>query len=86
MLFFSVANQLLRLLSSLSTIHREYAALMALPYYDLFQRILQPHLSPKPAIDPRDIKQTMIAQKVNEPQAVAILASLQADGFALVQG
>ena len=71
---------------SLTTIHREYAALMALPYYDLFATILRPQLAEKPAIDSRDVKQTMQKYNVNEPQAVAILSALQAIGFSLIQG
>jgi senataxin len=70
----------------LSTLHREYAALIALPYYDLYEKVLRPQLSPIPAITPNDINQTMSNCNVNKPQAVAILGSLQADGFALIQG
>ena len=72
--------------SSLSTLHREYAALIALPYYDLFEKILRPQLSPIPTFHPNHVSQTMSTYNVNKPQAVAILGSLQADGFALIQG
>jgi hypothetical protein len=71
---------------SLSTLHREYAALVALPYYDLYEKILQPQLSPIPNINPNDVDQTMTKYNVNKPQAIAILGSLQVDGFALIQG
>ena len=71
---------------SLSTIHREYAALTALPYYDLFDHVLRPKLSPIPVINPKDIKEAMALHKLNEPQAVAILGSMQTEGFALIQG
>jgi senataxin len=70
----------------LSTLHREYAALVALPYYDLYEKILRPQLSPIPVINPNDINKTMSIYNVNKPQAVAILGSLQTDGFALIQG
>jgi senataxin len=59
---------------------------MALPYYDLYERILRPKPPPTPAMNPKDVKQTMATYSVNEPQAVAILASLQTEGFALIQG
>ena len=72
--------------ASLSTLHREYAALMALPYYDLYESILRPKSPPVPAINAKDVNQTMSTYNVNEPQALAILASLQAEGFALIQG
>lgn len=59
---------------------------MALPYFDLFDKILRPHLAPIPSINSKDISQTMSTYKVNEPQAVAILGSMQVEGFALIQG
>ncbi|EPQ54489.1 hypothetical protein GLOTRDRAFT_42828 [Gloeophyllum trabeum ATCC 11539] len=71
---------------SLSTLHREYAALMALPFYDFADSILQPRLPSKPLLDAREIQHTQAKYKVNEPQAVAILSSLKCDGFTLIQG
>ncbi|KAG0703798.1 SEN1 N terminal-domain-containing protein [Suillus ampliporus] len=71
---------------SLSTLHREYGALVALPHYDLFQMILTPTLSVTPPLEPREVQHTMSAYNVNEPQARAIIGSLKADGFALIQG
>ncbi|EGN98396.1 hypothetical protein SERLA73DRAFT_109860 [Serpula lacrymans var. lacrymans S7.3] len=71
---------------SLSTVHREYGALVALPYYDLFEKIMKPQISPMPNLDNSTIKQAMAAYSVNEPQAKAILGSLQAQGFVLIQG
>ena len=71
---------------SLTTLYREYAALMSLPYYDLCDTILRAKLS-KPSIpDARDVQRVMATYSVNEPQARAILYSLTADGFALIQG
>jgi len=73
-------------LHSLSTLHREYGALVALPHYDLFQTILTPKLSVMPSIEQREVQHTMSAYNVNEPQARAIIGSLKVDGFALIQG
>ncbi|KAG2151416.1 SEN1 N terminal-domain-containing protein [Suillus clintonianus] len=71
---------------SLSTLHREYGALVALPHYDLFQMILTPKLSAMPTIEQREVQHTMTAYNVNEPQARAIIGSLKVDGFVLIQG
>ncbi|KAI6044781.1 SEN1 N terminal-domain-containing protein [Pisolithus marmoratus] len=71
---------------SLSTLHREYAALMGLPYYDSFATVMQPRLSAHPHLDHLEVQQTMSNYRVNEPQARAILSSLRTEGFALIQG
>ncbi|KIK99636.1 hypothetical protein PAXRUDRAFT_822556 [Paxillus rubicundulus Ve08.2h10] len=70
----------------LATLHREYGALMALPYYSAFQSILQPRISALPRLERHDIDEAMLTHRVNEPQATAILSSLRAEGFALIQG
>lgn len=72
--------------TSLSTLHREYAALMAVPYYDSFSMVMQPRLSGHPRLESREIEQTMATYGFNEPQARAILSSLRTPGFALIQG
>ncbi|TFK40652.1 SEN1 N terminal-domain-containing protein [Crucibulum laeve] len=71
---------------SLSTLHREYGALMSLPYYDLCNTILRPDIPKVSKIDSKELQQVMSIYRVNEPQAVAILNCLQTEGFALVQG
>ncbi|KDQ62427.1 hypothetical protein JAAARDRAFT_121642 [Jaapia argillacea MUCL 33604] len=71
---------------SLSTLHREYAALMGLPYFDSFDIILHPRLSKRPLISPEKVTQAMSTFNVNEPQALAILSSLATEGFSLIQG
>ncbi|KAG9315884.1 hypothetical protein JVU11DRAFT_3533, partial [Chiua virens] len=71
---------------SLATLHREYGALMGLPFYDAFQSVMQPHISALPLLDKRDLNQAMSTYRVNEPQARAILSSLRARGFGLIQG
>ncbi|KAL6302769.1 SEN1 N terminal-domain-containing protein [Sparassis latifolia] len=71
---------------SLATLHREYAALLALPCYDLCGAILHAEVSMPRVIDAKEVQRTMTEYKVNEPQARAILNSLQVEGFALIQG
>ncbi|KAI0061699.1 hypothetical protein BV25DRAFT_1948064, partial [Artomyces pyxidatus] len=71
---------------SLSTLHREYAALVAMPLYDFANFILQPQLSRPPSIDQYEIRQAMASYNVNEPQARAIASSLRTEGFSLIQG
>ncbi|KAI0354940.1 hypothetical protein OH77DRAFT_1542922 [Trametes cingulata] len=71
---------------SLSTLIREYAALMALPHYDLLESVLHTELPRPSKVDPREVERVMNAYKVNEPQANAILKSLSTEGFALIQG
>ena len=71
---------------SLTTLYREYAALMSLPYYDLCDTILRARLNKPTVPDSREVQRAMATYNVNEPQARAILYSLTADGFALIQG
>ncbi|KAF8630856.1 hypothetical protein AX17_005215 [Amanita inopinata Kibby_2008] len=71
---------------SLSTIHREYAALVSLPYYDFLDTILHPNLPLPAKVDHKDVQSTMSKYGVNEPQATAILSSLETSGFSLIQG
>ncbi|TFY69567.1 hypothetical protein EVJ58_g358 [Rhodofomes roseus] len=71
---------------SLTTLYREYAALMSLPYYDLSQAILRARLNKPTTADSKEVQRMMATYHVNEPQARAILYSLTADGFALIQG
>ncbi|KAI0720479.1 SEN1 N terminal-domain-containing protein [Cerioporus squamosus] len=71
---------------SLSTLIREYAALMALPHYDLLDSILHTRLPRPSKVEPSEIERVMKTYNVNEPQANAILKSLETEGFALIQG
>jgi ATP-dependent RNA/DNA helicase, senataxin len=71
---------------SLSTIAREYAALKALPYYDFYPEIMRPRLAGVPQLPASQVEQAMKVYHVNKPQAIAILGSMQTDGFSLVQG
>ncbi|PFH53903.1 hypothetical protein AMATHDRAFT_705 [Amanita thiersii Skay4041] len=71
---------------SLSTIHREYAALVSLAYYDFVEAILKSQLSMPAKVNLNDVQNAMIRYGVNEPQAKAILSSLETPGFSLIQG
>ncbi|RDB14553.1 putative ATP-dependent helicase C29A10.10c [Hypsizygus marmoreus] len=71
---------------NLTTVMREYAALVSLPYYDLFETIMRPQISNPPRTEPRDVQKTMATYRVNEPQAKAILSTLSSKGFVLIQG
>jgi senataxin len=70
----------------LSTLHREYAALISLQYNDLCDFILRPSLPKAPEVDAKDLRYTMDEFKVNEPQATAILKAINTEGFSLIQG
>jgi senataxin len=59
---------------------------MALPYYDLFETVLNPRLFKAVEMDKKEISRIMTNHRVNEPQAIAIWSSLRADGFSLIQG
>ncbi|KAH9922778.1 SEN1 N terminal-domain-containing protein [Epithele typhae] len=71
---------------SLTTLVREYAALMSLQYYDLLDIVLHGQLPRVPKVDKDEVQRVMKSYKVNEPQANAILKSLDTEGFALIQG
>ena len=77
---------LLILTFSLSTLHREYAALMAMPHYDCASFILKPYLPKPKSVDKKEVQLTMAKYSVNEPQARAIISALRTDGFSLIQG
>ena len=77
---------LLNITFSLSTLYREYAALAALEYYDLCDTIFRPRLAPMERLSPNEVSRAMTSYRVNEPQAKAILSSLNTTGFSLIQG
>ncbi|EST05413.1 Helicase Sen1, N-terminal [Kalmanozyma brasiliensis GHG001] len=76
----------LKKLFSLTTLHREFAALMAAPHYDLFSDVIRARVAPKVTLAADEVKKTMQGYQVNEPQARAILGSLATEGFSLIQG
>ncbi|KAK4049281.1 hypothetical protein OIV83_004218 [Microbotryomycetes sp. JL201] len=73
-------------LCSLSTVHREFAALQTIGDLDLFDDVAKPRPQPRITVDSRTIRQTMDTYNVNEPQAVAINNALRTRGFSLIQG
>jgi len=70
----------------MSTLHREFAALVGLEYYDLANTVFRPRLNDPPELGRQDIANAMEGYKVNEPQARAILSAMKTDGFSLIQG
>ena len=79
-------NSALILSLSLSTLHREYGALLALPHDDCVDFILKPQLPKPPRLDHKEVEAAMTKYNVNEPQARAIVSALRTDGFTLIQG
>lgn len=71
---------------SLSTLNREYAALVSLPCYDFCERVLKPQPSRSVEMDAKEVQNIMDKCGLNSPQAVAISSSLKIDGFGLIQG
>lgn len=59
---------------------------MGLAYYDLFESIIKPAPVKLPTIPNDRIQKAMKSYSLNEPQAAAILGSLDTEGFALIQG
>lgn len=59
---------------------------MGLPYYDLFRSIMKPQPRPLYRVSAKDVDAAMRTYGVNEPQAKAILGSLETQGFSLIQG
>ncbi|PLW47414.1 hypothetical protein PCANC_05849 [Puccinia coronata f. sp. avenae] len=73
-------------LCSLSTTHREWAALRSLPYLTLGNDILQARASTPALVAEENLAKVMRCQRVNEPQGRAIISALATPGFSLIQG
>ncbi|KAF9964194.1 DEAD-box type RNA helicase, partial [Mortierella alpina] len=72
---------------NLTTTHREYAALIAMQYYELCSDILDPPNMPPPKISLANVQKVMDVYKVNTPQAQAIVGAIERPkGFTLIQG
>ncbi|KAF9123650.1 DEAD-box type RNA helicase [Mortierella sp. 14UC] len=72
---------------NLTTTHREYAALVAMRYYELRDHILSPpdRHPANPSLE--TIQKVMDVYKVNTPQAKAIVGAIEKPvGFTLIQG
>ncbi|KAJ2908318.1 DEAD-box type RNA helicase, partial [Coemansia aciculifera] len=76
-------------LYSLTPTHREYSALMSLPYLgeSLVKEILQPKLLARKTIGRLEVASFMKAHALNQPQAEAVVSAIKRDhGFSLIQG
>ncbi|KAF9425648.1 DEAD-box type RNA helicase [Podila epigama] len=74
-------------LMNLTPIHREYAALIALRYYELCETILSPPKEVMHKPSEAMLRSIMDTYKVNTPQAQAIAGAVEkANGFTLIQG
>ncbi|KAJ1723536.1 DEAD-box type RNA helicase, partial [Coemansia erecta] len=77
-------------LFSITPVHREYAALMSLPYLNeqLVQEILQPcGAGAGQALARAEVMECMRVHALNQPQAEAVVAAMQRKhGFTLIQG
>ncbi|KAJ2816813.1 DEAD-box type RNA helicase, partial [Coemansia furcata] len=76
-------------LYSLTPTHREYSALMSLPYLDesLVSEIMAPKLLNRKTIGRLEVTSYMKAHALNQPQAEAVVSAIKRDhGFSLIQG
>ncbi|KAJ1904377.1 DEAD-box type RNA helicase, partial [Coemansia sp. S17] len=76
-------------LYSLTPAHREYSALMSLPYLDesLVREILNPKLLARKTVGRLEVASFMKAHALNQPQAEAVVSAIKRDhGFSLIQG
>ena len=72
--------------SSLTPLEREYGALLSLRYYDLLDEILKARPTPITTPSEDQVKRMKSTYEVNEPQARAICAAKDNEGFTLIQG
>ncbi|CDZ98451.1 helicase sen1 [Phaffia rhodozyma] len=96
--FVSRSKWRLQRVLNLSTMHREFAGLRGLPYFDtplsrnpgdtLMNAVLKAESFPPLQFSSRDIQEAMKTYAVNEPQAKAVLAAMdqRTTGFVLIQG
>lgn len=73
-------------ITSLTPLEREYGALMALPYYDLGDEIIQAKPSPILNYSMETVKEILETYKLNSAQGKAVKSALDNDAFTLVQG
>jgi senataxin len=82
----SVFRNLTYKCNSLSTVHREYAALMGIGQYDWAEDIFQARINSPVIPSDEAVRKAMIAHHLNPPQAKAVISSLGTKGFSLIQG
>ncbi|KAF9387248.1 DEAD-box type RNA helicase, partial [Podila verticillata] len=74
-------------LMNLTPIHREYAALIAMRYFELCETILKPTNQVPHKPSQNTVQQIMDTYNVNTPQAQAIVGAIEKPhGFTLIQG
>lgn len=71
---------------SLTTLEREYGALMALPYYDLSEEVIAAKPSRLMDYSHHELLPFIKTYDVNEAQAKAVKSALDNDAFTLIQG
>lgn len=71
---------------SLTPLEREYGALMALPYYDLCNEIINAKPSPLLEYTEHELRPIVETYEVNIAQAKAVKSALDNDAFTLIQG
>ncbi|ODQ56181.1 hypothetical protein SAICODRAFT_16210 [Saitoella complicata NRRL Y-17804] len=71
---------------NLTPLHREYAALSGLQYYDLVDDIIKARIRQSPRPTPEQITRAMKTYNLNQPQAAAVLGAIRSQGFSLIQG
>lgn len=73
---------------SLSTTHREWAVLRSTPYLNLGEDILAGRVRSRTAEagERAEVAQVAQVQRLNEPQALAVVRALGTPGFSLIQG
>ncbi|KAK9478537.1 SEN1 N terminal-domain-containing protein, partial [Lipomyces japonicus] len=71
---------------SMTTIEREYSSLQGLPYYDLCDSILEAKPAKNIRSETSKVRKAQATYKVNAPQAGAIIAAMESQGFTLIQG
>jgi len=76
----------IRKLLSLTTLRREYAALVSVPDLLLAKDLLQARVAPRPDVSEADRVQAERAYSLNAPQAQAVVAAMRTTGFSLIQG
>ncbi|SCU90406.1 LAME_0E08416g1_1 [Lachancea meyersii CBS 8951] len=70
----------------MTTVEREYAALIGLPFYDLVRQITSGNSTAKPNIEKREIEEIKANYNLNNSQAEAIASTVYSEGFSLIQG
>jgi senataxin len=71
---------------SMTTLEREYGALVGLQYYDLQDQILRAEPSPLLNYNDKQLEPFMDVYKLNRAQAKAVKSALDNDAFTLIQG